>query len=220
MGALRGIGDRLLRLRGRRVAAAAAVVVAAGLGAVACQPTDEDLNPSTVAATTDQQGTAELNRQNAHVRWLSCSAAYINRTSGNGSTSQDVHVDCHGKTTDGKQITLTGDAYAVVSGKCVRGSFTAKVEGKLWFRVDVLGNCSAPDSTPPAEHSDTWKPSDEPEPSDSWEPEPSDTWKPEPSDTWKPTDEPEPGETRTITETVTVPAPEPTCTDSQDAEAG
>ncbi|MER5945126.1 hypothetical protein ABT127_03590 [Streptomyces sp. NPDC001904] len=187
-------------------------VATAGLGAVACQPVDEGLNPSTVAATTDQQGTAELNRQNAHVRWLSCSAAYVNRTSGSGSTSQDVHVDCQGKTTDGKEITLTGNAYAVVSGKCVRGSFTAKVEGKLWFRVGVLGNCEA---------SDTWTPSEEPEPSDTWKPEPSDTWKPEPSDTWKPepSDEPEPGETHTVTETVTVPEPEPTCTTSQEARS-
>ncbi|WP_353942497.1 hypothetical protein ABII15_13150 [Streptomyces sp. HUAS MG91] len=205
-------------MRGRRAAAAAACVVVAGLGAVACQPTDgEDLNPSTVAATTDQQGTAELNRQNAHVRWLSCSAAYVDRTSGSGSTSRDVYVDCRGKTTDGRNITLTGHAYAVVSGKCVRGSFTAKVEGKLWFHVGVLGNCEAPDTTPPQD-SDTWKPSDEPEPSDSWKPEPSDTWKPEPSDTWE-SDRPEPGETRTVTETVTVPQqPESTCTTPADDE--
>ncbi|MEU6841255.1 hypothetical protein ABZ930_05175 [Streptomyces sp. NPDC046716] len=208
----------MLRLRGRRVAAVAACVAAAGLGVVACQPTDGDLNPSTVAATTDQQATAELNRQNAHVRWLSCSAAYVNSTGNSGATTQDVHVDCNGKTTDGKQITVTGNAYAVVSGKCVRGSFTAKVEGKLWFHVGVLGNCSAPDTTTPPtdEPSDTRQPSDDPEPSDTWKPEPSDTWKPEPSDTWKPTDKPEPGETHTVTETVTV--PEPTCTDTQDAE--
>ncbi|MFE6891832.1 hypothetical protein [Streptomyces sp. NPDC057694] len=201
----------MLRLRGRRVAAAAACVAVAGLGAVACQPVEGGLNPSTVAATTDQQATAELNRQNAHVRWLSCSGTYVSRTSGNGSTAEVVRVDCQGKTTDGKSITLTGWANDVVSGKCVRGSFTAKVEGKLWFHVGVLGNCEGGEDTnpPQSEPSDTWQPSEKPEPSETWEShEPSDGESGQES--WHP----EPGETRTVTETVTAPEPEPTCTTS------
>ncbi|WP_307805108.1 hypothetical protein [Streptomyces sp. VRA16 Mangrove soil] len=172
------------------MAVAVACGAAAVFGAVACQPVEGDLNPSTVSATTDQQGTAELNRQHAQVAWLSCSGAYVNRTTGSGATTQEVHVDCRGETKEGKAVTLSGDVYGVVSGKCVRGSLTAKVDGKVWFHLGVLGNCAAPDTTTPPPPSQGGTPTTTPQPQ-------------------------QPGETQTVTETVTVRAPSSTCTTFQ-----
>ncbi|MFF3493630.1 hypothetical protein ACFYWS_20000 [Streptomyces sp. NPDC002795] len=161
----------------------AAAVVATG---VACQPVDDDLNPSAVAATTDKQTTVELNRQRGKVSWLSCTAAYSGPTPSRQSAPSEVKVDCRGKTRDGKNVTVKGWVYGVVSGKCVRGKVIARIDGKVWFSYGVLGNCAAMDDTS-APNKRKPAPAQDPEPK-----------------------EPRPGSTSTVTETVTVTAPPPT----------
>ncbi|MEU6394870.1 hypothetical protein [Streptomyces sp. NPDC046939] len=162
-------------------------------GAVACQPVDGDLNTVDVAATTDAQATAELNRTHAQVSWISCTAAYSGRSPSAGSTPDEVKVDCRGRTRDGKDIRIEGWIYGVVPGKCVRGTTIARVDDKVWFRLQVLGNCAASNSSRPT-YSYT-KPSNKPQPQ---QPAPH---------------SPQPGATRTVTETVTqtVKVPDPNC---------
>ncbi|MFI5660446.1 hypothetical protein [Streptomyces sp. NPDC051684] len=169
-----------------------AAVVATG---VACQPIEGDLSPSEVAATTDQQATNELNRQQGKVAWLSCTAVYSGPTPSGESAPSEVKVDCRGKTKDGKDITVQGWVYGVVSGKCVRGKTIARIDGKVWFSYGVLGNCAAtggPSTPQETQESQQPAPSQDPEPQ---EPKPK---------------EPQPGATSTVTETVTVTAPPPT----------
>jgi hypothetical protein len=152
MGELRRISSDLRRLRGPRVFAAGAVVLAAVAGAVGCRPVDGDLNPSTVAATTDQEATRELNRQHAKVAWLSCSGSYDSRAKAARSSPSEVTVDCRGKAKGGKDATLKGWIYGVVPGKCVRGDVIARIDGKVWFHLQVLGNCAPPSGTGPRHH--------------------------------------------------------------------
>ncbi|QEU94445.1 hypothetical protein [Streptomyces kanamyceticus] len=119
---------------------------AAALGVTACDPVDGELNTSVVALTTDEMGTKELERQHADVAWLSCTASFQDRvtpSSGGPTEGALVDVDCQGETKDGKDITIKGTVHDVVDGACVRGNLTAKIEGKVWFRVDVLGNCES-----------------------------------------------------------------------------
>ncbi|MEV5610231.1 hypothetical protein [Streptomyces sp. NPDC052225] len=164
------------------------LIGAAVAGGVACEPVGGDLNPSTVAATTDQEATQELERQKAPVAWLSCTGSYNGRSTPSSSTPSEVEVDCQGKTGKGERITVKGWAHGVVSGHCVRGDFIARVDGKVWFHLDVLGNCAESDRTSHAPQN------------------------PPPSHHDKPTyHEPQPGTTRTVTRTVTVYPPDPTC---------
>ncbi|MEU3885966.1 hypothetical protein [Streptomyces sp. NPDC029041] len=134
--------------RGRRVAVAAVFAVVAVGGAVACEP--GSVSAASVAYTTDQTVTKELERQKADVRWLTCTASYGE----NGGTSSPsarertvATVDCEGETDDGKDITVDGKVTHAVNGACVRGNITAKVDGKVWFEVDGLGDCDS--SSPP-----------------------------------------------------------------------
>jgi hypothetical protein len=156
--------------------------VVAVMGVVACEP-GNGLSTAAVAITTDQAGTRELERQGVDVQWVSCTASYgEGATAGNSpskskskSTSTSARsvatVDCVGEDKDGRDITIKGKVTQEVDGKCVRGDLTARVGGKEWFRVDVLGNCDAagpstapttqtpPDddhgSTPPVDHNTT-----------------------------------------------------------------
>ncbi|WP_306321680.1 MULTISPECIES: hypothetical protein [unclassified Streptomyces] len=182
----------------RRWFGAVALVAAVVATGVACQPIEGDLDPSTVAATTDQQATVELDRQHAKVAWISCTAAYSGPTKSGDSAPSEVKVDCRGRTKDGKDITVNGWVYGAVSGKCVRGKVIARVEGKVWFNYGVLGNCAAPDGSSTQPH-ESQKPQPQPQP----------TRTPTPSQDPKP-QEPRPGSTSTVTETVTVTAPPPT----------
>jgi hypothetical protein len=133
--------------RRRRVAAAATFAVLAVGGAVACEP--GSVSAASVAYTTDETVTKELNRQKAGVRWLTCTASY-GESGGKSSPSARERtvatVDCEGETDDGKEITVDGKVTHAVDGACVRGNITAKVDGKVWFEVDGLGDC---DSTSP-----------------------------------------------------------------------
>jgi hypothetical protein len=145
MGALRRIWRRP---RGRRVAAAVGLAVLGVGGAVACDP--GALNSASVAYTTDQTATKELERQKVAVQWLSCTANYGNnkastpgRTAPSASETTVADVDCQGQTKDGREITVTGKVTRAVDGACVRGDLTAKVGGKQWFHVTGLGNCNA-----------------------------------------------------------------------------
>ncbi|MET9714724.1 hypothetical protein ABZZ46_04825 [Streptomyces rochei] len=116
-------------------------VVAVG-GLAACEP--GGLSSASVAFTTDQTVTRELERQKADVRWLTCTASYGDReTAAPDDENAVASVDCEGRTDDGKEITVDGQVTRVVNGACVRGELTAKVDGKQWFRVDGLGNCDA-----------------------------------------------------------------------------
>ncbi|QOV41062.1 hypothetical protein IM697_08470 [Streptomyces ferrugineus] len=130
------------------MAGAAGVAVLAVGGTSACDP--GGLNTATVAFTTDQTVTAELERQKADVQWLNCTGSYDNGGKGNGGNSSAtasentiVKVDCEGETSDGKDITVTGRITRAVSGACVRGDLVAKIDGKEWFHVNGLGNCNA-----------------------------------------------------------------------------
>ena len=134
--------------RGRRVTVAAAFAVVAVGGAVACEP--GSISSASVAYTTDETVTKELNRQKAGVRWLTCTASY-GEDGGKSSPSARERtvatVDCEGETDDGKEITVDGKVTHAVDGACVRGNITAKVDGKVWFEVDGLGDCNA--TSPP-----------------------------------------------------------------------
>jgi hypothetical protein len=127
------------------VAVAGLAVVAVG-SVVACEP--GGLNTATVAYTTDQTVTAELERQKADVRWLNCTASYDDKVTPSASENTVAEVDCKGETDDGKDITVTGKVTRAVSGACVRGNLTAKIDGKQWFHVEGLGDCDAK-TTPP-----------------------------------------------------------------------
>ncbi|MER7051239.1 MULTISPECIES: hypothetical protein [unclassified Streptomyces] len=135
-------------------------VVAVG-GVVACDP--GGLSSASVALTTDQTVTRELERQKADVRWITCTASVGDGDGGGGdggataSAGEDTvaSVDCEGETGDGKDITVDGEVTRVVNGACVRGDLTAKVDGEEWFRVKGLGNCdttSAPPDDRPSPH--------------------------------------------------------------------
>ncbi|MFD4256118.1 hypothetical protein ACFWR9_00380 [Streptomyces sp. NPDC058534] len=139
MGALRRIW---------RVAPVAVGAVVAVGGVVACEP--GGLSSATVAYTTDQTMTRELERQKSDVRWLTCTAS-TGGGGGSASPSEDTvaSVDCEGETDDGREITVDGKVTRVVNGACVRGDLKAEVDGKEWFRVKGLGNCEAT-SAPPA----------------------------------------------------------------------
>ncbi|MFE0175024.1 hypothetical protein ACFWZ2_22140 [Streptomyces sp. NPDC059002] len=185
-----------------------ALAGAAALGVTACDPVDGELNTSAVALTTDEMGTKELERQHADVSWLSCTASFEDRvTPRSGEPTQDavVDVDCQGETEDGKDITIKGKVHDVVDGSCVRGNLTAKIGSKVWFQVDVLGNCDSGDDNGDngngdgdgngnGGHDGGDKPSDPPV---SHQP---------PSH-----DKPDPAPTTTVTVTATADPPEPTC---------
>ncbi|MGC9377725.1 hypothetical protein [Streptomyces sp. MH13] len=123
------------------------VVVAVG-GATACEP--GGLSSASVAYTTDQTATRELERRKADVRWLTCTAS-SGDDGATASAGEDTvaSVDCEGETGDGKDIAVDGEVTRVVNGACVRGVLTGEVDGKELFRVEGLGNCDAT-SAPPA----------------------------------------------------------------------
>ncbi|MFF6874194.1 hypothetical protein ACFY9S_02445 [Streptomyces sp. NPDC012474] len=145
MGASRG---NRLGPRGRRVAVAVTFAAVAVGGAVACEP--GSISSASVAYTTDETVTKELNRQKAGVRWLTCTASY-GESGGKPSPSARERtvatVDCEGETDDGKEITVDGKVTHAVDGACVRGNITAEVDGKVWFEVDGLGDCNS--TSPP-----------------------------------------------------------------------
>jgi hypothetical protein len=153
MGALRRIGRRSVS---RRLAAVTGLAVVAVGGAVACQP--GDLSSASVAYTTDQTATKELQRQHVKVRWLSCSGDYgggadARGTSGPAPSASEtavVTVDCKGQTDDGKDITVKGRVTRAVDGRCVRGDLRATVGGKELFHVSGLGDCQGGTPGPPA----------------------------------------------------------------------
>ncbi|MGW0334092.1 hypothetical protein ACWD0J_19860 [Streptomyces sp. NPDC003011] len=146
MGALRRIRRRP---RGRRAMAVAGLTVVVAGATVACEP--GGLNSATVAYTTDQTVTDELERRKAGVRWLTCTASYDDQVTPTASENAVAEVDCEGETDDGKDITVTGEVTRAVSGACVRGDLTAAIDGKEWFHVEGLGDCDAR-TTPPVNH--------------------------------------------------------------------
>ncbi|MFJ7147770.1 hypothetical protein ACIQVT_06160 [Streptomyces sp. NPDC100445] len=125
--------------------AAAGLVVLATAAAVACRP--GGLGSATVAYTTDRTATAALERRHVNVAWLTCTGRDGDgRTHGTSPTAGTtvVSVDCQGRTGDGRDIAVTGQVTEVVDGACVRGDLTARVGDRQVFRVDGLGDCSAP----------------------------------------------------------------------------
>ncbi|MEU6542082.1 hypothetical protein [Streptomyces sp. NPDC046859] len=110
----------------------------------ACDP--GGLSAASVAFTTDQTVTEELERQKADVQWLNCTGSYDGGGGGSSPKAGErtvVKVDCEGETSDGRDITVTGRITRAVSGSCVRGDLVAKVGGKEWFHVNGLGRCDA-----------------------------------------------------------------------------
>ncbi|MEV7237746.1 hypothetical protein AB0N06_28470 [Streptomyces sp. NPDC051020] len=140
------------RGRAHRIPAVLCLVGAAVAGAVACEPID-GLNSASVALTADRTGTGALERKGVDVQWLNCTAEVEgggktpSSTSRSASARQVAHVDCRGRTADGKDVTLVGKVTKEVSGLCVRGDLTGKVGGRTVLRADVLGNCHAAPST-------------------------------------------------------------------------
>ncbi|MDX3247531.1 hypothetical protein [Streptomyces sp. ME18-1-4] len=125
----------------RRIWLLPVVVVVAG-AAVACEP--GGLSAMSVAYTTDQAATAEIERRDVKVRWLTCTAQYEDRAKAESVAS----VDCKGQTGDGKDITVTGKITRAVDGACVRGDLTAVVGKKQLFRVSGLGDCRSATPSP------------------------------------------------------------------------
>ncbi|MBK3637937.1 MULTISPECIES: hypothetical protein [Streptomyces] len=128
-----GASRRLLLLPSAAVAVAALV---------ACEP--GGLSTMSVAYTTDQAATAEIQRRDVHVRWLTCTAQYKDRE----KTESIASVDCKGETSDGRDITVQGQVTRAVDGSCVRGDLTATVGRKQLFRVSGLGDCGSATPSP------------------------------------------------------------------------
>jgi hypothetical protein len=136
------------------------------LGAAACDPVDGGMNSAAVAITVDRMATKELERQHLDVLWVSCTATFKDKSTPAGGTPKRdtvATVDCQGQAKEGKgsgttDISVKGKVWKVVDGRCVRGDLTAKVGGKEWFRVDVLGDCSGGGDSPQPSH----EPSDPP----------------------------------------------------------
>ncbi|MEH0578844.1 hypothetical protein QBA54_31210 [Streptomyces sp. B21-108] len=118
------------------------VVVAVAGAAVACEP--GGLSAMSVAYTTDQAATAEIERRDVNVRWLTCTARYEDQAKAESVAA----VDCKGQTGDGKDITVTGKITRAVDGACVRGDLTAVVGKKQLFRVSGLGDCKSATPSP------------------------------------------------------------------------
>ncbi|MEW2408150.1 hypothetical protein [Streptomyces griseoviridis] len=131
------------RPRGRRVAAAVCLVTAAVGAATACDP--GAMSSATVAYTTDQTATKELQRRHVTVQWLNCTGDYGGKNTPTPSAGETtvVSVDCTGQTKDGKDITVTGRVTRAIDGACVRGDLTAKVGSRQVFHVSGLGDCDA-----------------------------------------------------------------------------
>ncbi|WP_436847359.1 hypothetical protein [Streptomyces aureus] len=152
MGALRHF--RRCTRRGR-------VLTALGLGAAgvfamtACQPVD-GLSTATVAYTTDQTATKELNRRHVDVRWLTCTAHVGTASTAGRSSSPSENtvasVDCQGQTDDGRAIVVKGRVTRAVNGACVRGDLRATVGGRQVFRVKGLGDCDTGPTPPVTYH--------------------------------------------------------------------
>jgi hypothetical protein len=142
MGVLRRTRGRPGRVRGARVAGVGGLVVVVVGGLTGCEG---GLSSATVAYTTDQTVTKELERQKADVRWLNCTGSYDDRKGSSPTAGERtvVKVDCQGETKDGKKITVDGKVTRAVNGACVRGDLTAEVGGKEWFHVNGLGDCDA-----------------------------------------------------------------------------
>ncbi|KPI23106.1 hypothetical protein ACGFZJ_28700 [Streptomyces sp. NPDC048253] len=130
-------------------------VAVAAVGVVACEP--GGLSSMSVAYTTDEAATAEIQRRDVDVRWLTCTARYEDQE----KAGTVAAVDCQGKTADGRDITVEGQVARAVDGACVRGDLTAVVGKKQLFRVSGLGDCKS--ATPsPVEPSDSDRPGGRP----------------------------------------------------------
>ncbi|MDX3311089.1 hypothetical protein ACWGH3_14825 [Streptomyces sp. NPDC054884] len=128
-------------LRRIRLVPVTAVAVAA-IGVVGCEP--GGLSTMSVAHTTDVAATAEIQRRDVDVRWLTCTAHYGDEKKAGAVAA----VDCRGKTADGRDITVKGQVARAVDGACVRGDLTAAVGRKQLFRVSGLGDCGSATPSP------------------------------------------------------------------------
>ncbi|GGS04382.1 hypothetical protein GCM10010269_49160 [Streptomyces humidus] len=120
------------------------VVAVAAVGVVACEP--GGLSSMSIAYTADEAATAEIQRRDVNVRWLTCTARYEDQ----GGPGAAASVDCQGKTGDGRDVTVTGKVTRAVEGACVRGDLTAVVGKKQLFRVSGLGDCRSATPSPVA----------------------------------------------------------------------
>lgn len=118
------------------------VVAVAAIGVVACEP--GGLSSMSVAYTTDEAATAEIQRRDVDVRRLTCTAQYKDQEKAGTVAS----VDCRGETADGRDITVEGQVARAVDGACVRGDLTAVVGRKQLFRVSGLGDCKSATPSP------------------------------------------------------------------------
>ncbi|MFE9673260.1 hypothetical protein ACFYO5_03895 [Streptomyces sp. NPDC006259] len=132
------------RAHGTRAAAVAGLAVLAVGGVVACEP--GGIGSAAVAYTTDGAATAEIERRDVDVRWLTCTADYGDDASAGRQTV--ASVDCEGETGDGRDITVTGTVTRAVDGSCVRGDLRADVGDRQLFRVGGLGDCKSATPSP------------------------------------------------------------------------
>lgn len=143
MGALRR--NRLRPYEVRAVAVAGLAVVAVG-GVVACEP-GGGLSAASVAYTTDETATAEIERRDVQVQWLTCTGDYGDDGSSAGEETV-ASVDCEGQTDDGRDIAVSGQVTRAVDGACVRGDLKAEVGDRQLFRVSGLGDCASATPSP------------------------------------------------------------------------
>ncbi|WP_327291185.1 hypothetical protein [Streptomyces sp. NBC_01198] len=115
----------------RRNWAVGALLAAASVAAVACEPAD-GLASSAVSATTDRLATRALKADDVPVQWLSCSAV---------TGTRQASVDCVGRTDDQRKISVRGRVTEQLDDTCVRGRLTATVGAREVFDVGGLGNC-------------------------------------------------------------------------------
>ncbi|MFC9285310.1 hypothetical protein [Streptomyces sp. NPDC057052] len=133
------------RARGTRAAAVAGLAVLAVAGAVACEP--GGIGSAAVAYTTDEAATAEIERRDVDVRWLTCTAGYGD-DGASGGRETVASVDCEGETGNGRDIAVTGHVTRAVDGSCVRGDLRADVGDKQLFQVSGLGDCGSATPSP------------------------------------------------------------------------
>ncbi|MFJ4684828.1 hypothetical protein ACIQNG_31065 [Streptomyces sp. NPDC091377] len=124
------------------------VLLAVGV-TTACDPS-ATISTTTIAYTTDELLTREMERRDIDVQWLSCNAGFGDRGTPSASASERnvAELDCEGQTKDTKDIEVRGKVTRAVDGACVRGELTVKVDGKERFRVTALGDCDATSAPP------------------------------------------------------------------------
>ncbi|AZK94005.1 hypothetical protein [Streptomyces tsukubensis] len=154
--ARRTVGTRGTAAVRLRALAAAVAVAAAAAGTTACEPRERTLSSSSVAMTTKHTARATLERIGFDIRSFSCTATVAGERSRTGPSAVPAGapgtatVACEGSTRTGQAVALKGKVTDETAGACVRGDLDARVDGKLVFEAQYLGQCDKGRSRAPA----------------------------------------------------------------------